>query len=58
MKYRYSVQFINEHGEWQEDDVFQDVDEADEHKTKVEARESKEVKVIDLESRLDKDEYY
>ncbi len=58
MKYRDSVQFINEHGEWQEDDVFQDVNEADEHKTKVEARESKEVKVIDLESRLDKDEYY
>ncbi len=58
MRYRYSVQFINEHGEWQEDDVFESPNQADNHKAKVEARESKETKVVDLEKTLDKDEYY
>ncbi len=58
MRYRYSVQFINEHGEWQEDDVFENANDADKHKTKVEARESRDTKIVDLENRLDKDEFY
>jgi len=49
MKWRYSVQFLNEKGDWQEDDVFATENEADKHREKILARENKETKVVDLD---------
>ena len=53
MKYRYSVQFVNEKGDYQEDDVFGSEAEAETHKDKVMARENKEVRIVDLEKNED-----
>ncbi len=53
MKYRYSVQFVNEKGDYQEDDVFGTEAEAETHKDKVMARENKEVRIVDLEKNED-----
>lgn len=53
MKYRYSVQFVNEKGAYQEDDVFVTSEEAETHRDKVIARENKEVKIVDLEKTED-----
>ena len=49
MKWRYSVQFVNENGDYQEDDVFATEAEAESHKVKVIARENKEVRIVDLQ---------
>ena len=48
MKWRYSVQFVNEKGDYQEDDVFGTEAEAEKHRDKVMARENKEVRIVDL----------
>ncbi len=48
MKWRYSVQFVNDKGDYQEDDVFVTESEAEQHKDKVMARENKEVRIVDL----------
>ena len=53
MKWRYSVQFVNEKGDYQEDDVFVTEPEAEKHKDKVMARENKEVRIVDLEKNED-----
>ena len=53
MKYRYSVQFVNDKGDYQEDDVFATEAEAETHKHKVLARENREVKIVDLEKNED-----
>ena len=53
MKWRYSVQFINEGGDYQEDDVFSTEVEAEQHKEKVMARENKEVRIVDLQKQED-----
>jgi hypothetical protein len=53
MKYRYSVQYVNENGDYQEDDVFSTETEAEQHRDKVIARENKEVKIVDLEKSED-----
>ena len=52
MKWRYSVQYVNKEGDWQEDEVFAEEAEAEIHKDKVLARESRETKVVDLEKNL------
>jgi len=48
MKWRYSVQYVNEKGDYQEDDVFSTEAEAEKHKDKVLARENREVRIVDL----------
>lgn len=48
MKWRYSVQFVNENGDYQEDEVFTTEADAENHRAKVIARENKEVKIVDL----------
>jgi len=53
MKYRYSVQYVNKEGNYQEDDVFGTEVEAEEHRDKVLARENKEVRIVDLEKNED-----
>jgi len=53
MKYRYSVQFVNDKGDYQEDDVFATEKEAENHQEKVMARENKEVRIVDLEKNED-----
>ena len=53
MKYRYSVQFVNEKGDYQEDDVFSTETEAENHRHKVLARENREVRIVDLEKNED-----
>ncbi len=53
MKWRYSVQFVNDKGDYQEDDVFGTEAEAETHKDKVMARENKEVRIVDLEKNED-----
>jgi len=53
MKYRYSVQYVNENGDYQEDDVFSSETEAEQHRDKVIARENKEVRIVDLEKSED-----
>ncbi len=53
MKYRYSVQYVNENGDYQEDDVFSTETEAEQHRDKVIARENKEVRIVDLEKSED-----
>ncbi len=49
MRWRYSVQYVNEKGDYQEDDVFATEKEAESHRDKVMARENKEVRIVDLE---------
>lgn len=53
MKYRYSVQFVNDKGDYQEDDVFGTEAEAEKHRDKVLARENREVRIVDLEKNED-----
>jgi hypothetical protein len=53
MKWRYSVQFVNDKGDYQEDDVFITETDAEKHKDKVMARENKEVRIVDLEKNED-----
>jgi len=53
MKWRYSVQFVNDKGDYQEDDVFITESDAETHKDKVMARENKEVRIVDLEKNED-----
>ena len=53
MKYKYSVQYVNENGDYQEDDVFSTEAEAEKHRDKVIARENKEVRIVDLEKSED-----
>jgi len=53
MKWRYSVQFVNENGDYQEDEVFSTEGEAEQHREKVIARENKEVKIVDLQKNED-----
>ncbi len=53
MKYRYSVQFVNDKGDYQEDDVFGTEAEAEKHRDKVLARENKEVRIVDLKNNED-----
>lgn len=53
MKYRYSVQFVNDKGDYQEDDVFGTESEAEKHRDKVSARENREVRIVDLEKNED-----
>ena len=53
MKYRYSVQYVNKEGNYQEDDVFSTETEAEEHRHKVLARENREVRIVDLEKNED-----
>ena len=53
MRWRYSVQFVNDNGDYQEDEVFSTESEAEQHKDKVIARENKEVRVVDLEKNED-----
>jgi hypothetical protein len=53
MKYRYSVQYVNKEGNYQEDDVFGTESEAEEHRHKVLARENREVRIVDLEKNED-----
>ncbi len=53
MKWRYSVQFVNDKGDYQEDDVFASEAEAETHKDKVLARENREVRIVDLEKNED-----
>jgi len=53
MKWRYSVQFVNDKGDYQEDDVFVTEADAETHKDKVLARENREVRIVDLEKNED-----
>ena len=53
MKYRYSVQYVNKEGNYQEDDVFSTEAEAENHRHKVLARENREVRIVDLEKNED-----
>ncbi len=53
MKWRYSVQFVNENGDYQEDEVFSTEVDAEKHRDKVIARENKEVKIVDLQKNED-----
>ncbi len=53
MKWRYSVQYVNDKGDYQEDDVFATESEAETHKDKVLARENREVRIVDLEKSED-----
>jgi hypothetical protein len=53
MKYRYSVQYVNKEGNYQEDEVFSTEVEAEQHRDKVIARENKEVKIVDLQKNED-----
>ena len=53
MKWRYSVQYVNDKGDYQEDDVFSTESEAEKHKDKVLARENREVRIVDLEKSED-----
>ncbi len=59
IKYRYSVQFINRKGEWQEEDACESIPEAETVKEKVMARENRETKIVDLENQSqEEDNYY
>jgi len=53
MKYRYSVQYVNKEGNYQEDEVFSTEVEAEQHRDKVIARENKEVRIVDLQKNED-----
>jgi len=53
MKYRYSVQYVNTDGNYQEDEVFSTEVEAEQHRDKVIARENKEVRIVDLQKNED-----
>jgi len=53
MKYRYSVQYVNTEGNYQEDEVFSTEVEAEQHRDKVIARENKEVRIVDLQKNED-----
>lgn len=49
MKWRYSVQFENDRGAWQEDDSFIEATEALKHRDDIASPEKKRVRVVDLE---------
>jgi len=53
MKWRYSVQFVNGNGDYQEDEVFSTEVDAEKHRDKVIARENKEVRIVDLQKNED-----
>ncbi len=53
MKWRYSVQFVNKNGDYQEDEVFSTEVDAEKHRDKVIARENKEVRIVDLQKNED-----